>query len=109
MLDLSSRTKFDLWVMDYEKKTWSKELTIDISIVGKIYVDITQVIGLWNRDEILFHFSRQDYKQQNFVRNWSYSTRTGNIKECEDQSSNAQVFSLKGSLISIPSIMEVVS
>ncbi|KAK1374468.1 F-box domain-containing protein [Heracleum sosnowskyi] len=107
MLDLSSGTKFDLWVMDYDKKSWSKELTIDISIVGKIHVDITQVIGLWKRDEILFLFSQRDCSRRGFVEYWSYGMRTGNLKECEDQSSNAQVFSLKGSLISIPDAMEV--
>ncbi|KAL8112035.1 hypothetical protein AgCh_019658 [Apium graveolens] len=44
MLDLSPRTKFDIWVMDYEKKSWNKEFTIDITIVGDIYVDSTRVV-----------------------------------------------------------------
>lgn len=104
MLDLSSKTKFDLWVMDYETKSWGKEYTIDITIADQIHVDVTQVIGLWKQDKIMFKFENR-VCDENFVKYWSYSRRTGKMKECKDQSSNSQVFSLKGSLISIPGAM----
>ncbi|KAK1374265.1 F-box domain-containing protein [Heracleum sosnowskyi] len=75
MLDLSFHTKFDLWVMDYEKKSWGKEYTIDITIVGEIYVDVTEVIGLWKQDEIMFKFQNRALNP-NFVHYWSYGMRT---------------------------------
>ncbi|KAK1376719.1 hypothetical protein POM88_032912 [Heracleum sosnowskyi] len=101
MLDLSPGIKFDIWVMDYEKKSWSKDYTIDITIVGNMYVDILRDIFLWKQDEILFHVRKAGYSRQDDGY-WSYSMRTGNLKECENQSSNLQVLSLKGSLISVP-------
>ncbi|KAK1376697.1 F-box domain-containing protein [Heracleum sosnowskyi] len=103
MLDLSREVEFDIWIMDYEKESWTKEYTIDITTVDPYFVDMTQVIGLWKQDEILFRF----WKSRFLVMYWSYSMRTGNIKECEVPSSNAGVLSLKGSLIPIPGAKEV--
>ncbi|KAL8145441.1 hypothetical protein AgCh_003561 [Apium graveolens] len=63
MLDTSGDIKYDLWVVDYNEKSWSY---------------------------------------------WSYSMKTGNL-ECKEQSSNAHVSGLKGSLIPIPGCYESLS
>ncbi|XP_074326654.1 F-box protein At2g23160-like [Apium graveolens] len=105
MLDLSPRTKFDIWVMDYEKKSWNKEFTIDITIVGDIYVDSTRVVGLWKHDEIIFLFFKQDHWGVDSENYWSYSMRTCSIKECDVPVGRA--FSLQRSLISIPGATKV--
>ncbi|KAL8109136.1 F-box protein At2g34280-like [Apium graveolens] len=101
MLDLSRDEQIDIWVMDYEKKSWGREYIIDITIVGdEIHVDVSQVIGVWKQDEILFYFG-EPYK---YMKYWSYNMRTGKIKEREDLNTNAQeaqVYSLKGSLLTI--------
>ncbi|KAK1397819.1 F-box domain-containing protein [Heracleum sosnowskyi] len=100
MLDLSCSGKIDIWVMEYEKQLWAKEYTIDITILGNIFSQYsTHVIGLWKQDEILFHSSR------NY---WSYSMKNGGLKECAVQiSDHATIYSLRGSLISIPGAMEI--
>ena len=96
--------------MDYEKFLWGKKYTIDTTIVGEIHCEVTQVIGLWKQDEILFSFFDRDF----FRKYWSYSTMTGrmrrvNIKDCENLSSSqdVRVYSLRGSLISISGATEV--
>ncbi|KAK1401770.1 hypothetical protein POM88_001375 [Heracleum sosnowskyi] len=106
MLDLSSSIKYDIWVMDHEKISWDKQYTIDITVVGKIGLHMPEVIGPWKQDQILFRYCDQAYNPF-FVKYWSYSMRTGSIKECKDRSSNAQVYCLKGSLISVPGAAEV--
>lgn len=107
LLDLSHRVEFDIWIMDHEKLSWSKEYIIDMTVVGNIYVNSTNFIGLWKRDEILFCVCNRDLSRP---KHWSYCMRTGIVKECEDQGADTTVYSLysvKGSLISFPPSREV--
>ncbi|KAK1370946.1 hypothetical protein POM88_037038 [Heracleum sosnowskyi] len=107
MLDFSCDRKIDIWVMDYEKSSCGKEYTFDITIVGEIDVVVTQVIGVWKQDEILFCF----YGGKHFMKYWSYSTRTGNLKKCERPTTKSQeaqaYYSHKWNLISIPGATKV--
>lgn len=58
MFDFSCERKIDLWVKDYEKKkSLGKEYTIDITILGEIYVDVSLVLGLWKEGEIFVKVS----------------------------------------------------
>ncbi|WOG99870.1 hypothetical protein DCAR_0519226 [Daucus carota subsp. sativus] len=107
MLDLSVWNTIDIRVMDYETQLWCKEYTIDITIVGSIYNVSTQVVGHCNHNEILFSFVNKNYSGS-IVSYWSYSMKTGDLNKWGDVwGSHPRVYSLKGTLISIPGAVEV--
>lgn len=99
MSDLSFKTEIDIWVMDYEKKLWSRGYTISITTPLPDH-ELTQVIGMWKQDEILLTIN-QGY--------FSYSMKTGGVKYRHTLgfSSSEQVYRHRGSLISISDVMEV--